>query len=51
LVYFEYYSYISNAIAREKQLKGGSRKQKIGLIEKENSKWIDLASDMDLEYY
>jgi putative endonuclease len=51
LVYFEHYSYILNAIAREKQLKGGSRKQKIALIERENSKWLDLASDLDLEYY
>lgn len=51
LVYFEHYSYILNAIAREKQLKGGSRKQKVNLIEKENPKWLDLVDDMDLGYY
>ena len=51
LVYCEHYSYILNAIAREKQLKGGSRKQKVDLIEKENPKWLDLVDDMDLQYY
>jgi putative endonuclease len=51
LVYFEYYSYILNAIAREKQLKAGSRKQKVDLIERENPKWQDLGDDMDLGCY
>ena len=32
LVYHEEYKYILNAIAREKQLKGWSRKKKIALI-------------------
>ena len=31
-----------NAIAREKQLKGGSRKKKLALIEKTNPYWEDL---------
>jgi predicted GIY-YIG superfamily endonuclease len=31
-----------NAIAREKQLKGGSRQKKIALIEQLNSSWNDL---------
>ena len=43
LVYFENFRDPSNAIAREKQLKGGSRKKKIALIEKENPEWRDLS--------
>ena len=42
LVYFEEYNDINIAIAREKQLKAGSRKKKIELIEKENKEWKDL---------
>jgi putative endonuclease len=42
LVYFEQTSDINSAIAREKQLKGGSRKQKIDLIESGNPQWKDL---------
>jgi putative endonuclease len=42
LVYFEHYSHINDAISREKQIKAGSRKKKIELIEKENDKWLDL---------
>ncbi len=34
--------YIYNAIAREKQIKGGSRAKKIILIEEMNSEWKDL---------
>ena len=44
LVYFEAFSDVNNAIAREKQLKGGSRKKKIALIEKENPEWLDLVA-------
>ena len=43
LVYFESYSEVSLAIDREKQIKGGSRKKKIALIEKENPDWHDLS--------
>ena len=42
LVYFEEFMYVQDAIAREKQIKGGPRKKKIGLIEKSNKDWIDL---------
>jgi putative endonuclease len=42
LVYFETYSDIGDAIAREKQLKGWNRAWKLRLIEKENSGWNDL---------
>jgi len=42
LVYFEQHESISDAITKEKQLKGGSRKKKIELIEKLNPEWNDL---------
>ena len=45
LLYFEVYSEVSNAIAREKQLKGRVRRKKIALIEKRNPKWIDLSRE------
>jgi putative endonuclease len=44
LVYFEDFRDVTNAIAREKQLKGGSRQKKIALIEKENAEWRDLSA-------
>ena len=42
LVYFETIDSIVSAIEREKQIKGGSRKAKIALIESTNPYWIDL---------
>lgn len=42
LVYYEQFLNIEDAIAREKQIKGGSRKKKIQLIEKRNPEWKDL---------
>jgi putative endonuclease len=30
------------AIAREKQIKGGSKKKKVELIERDNPDWLDL---------
>ncbi len=42
LVYFEEYSDSITAIEREKQLKAGSRQNKIKLIEKENPNFDDL---------
>ena len=42
LVYFENFSSIDDAIAREKQIKAGSRKKKIILIESMNPQWKDL---------
>ena len=42
LVYYEMYSEPELAIAREKQLKGRSRKYKNSIIEKDNPQWIDL---------
>ncbi len=43
LVYFEEFREITNAIAREKQIKAGSRAKKIALIEMENPEWTDLS--------
>ncbi len=42
LVYFERGESVVSAIAREKQIKGGSRKKKIELIESINPIWEDL---------
>ena len=43
LVYYEEYQWIQDAIAREKQLKGGSRQKKIDLILSVNPGWMDLS--------
>ena len=42
LVYYEYYDTMLEAIAREKQIKAGSRRKKIELIEALNPDWQDL---------
>ena len=42
LVYYEQYSTIEDAILREKQIKGGSRKKKLDLINNFNKEWNDL---------
>ena len=42
LVYFEEYNTTEEAIAREKQIKGGSRQKKIDLINSKNPEWKDL---------
>ena len=42
LVYYEQHEDMCQAITREKQIKGGSRKSKLKLIEEMNPKWIDL---------
>ena len=46
LVYFEEYSDVREAIAREKQLKNWSRAKKAVLIAKANPKWRDLFEEM-----
>ena len=43
LVYFEEYTRVADAIAREKQIKGWRRSKKIALIETMNAEWADLA--------
>lgn len=42
LVYFELYTDIRDAISREKQLKGGSRRKKVDLIKIMNPEFKDL---------
>ena len=42
LVYHEIFENIYNAIAREKQIKGGSRQKKIDLVNSFNQEWKDL---------
>ncbi len=42
LVWFEQHATMESAIAREKQLKAGSRSRKIALIESLNPTWADL---------
>jgi putative endonuclease len=42
LVYYESYENINLGIAREKQIKGGSRQKKIDLINNLNPEWNDL---------
>ena len=42
LVYFEATNDIKSAIQREKQIKAGSRKKKVKLIDKLNPEWKDL---------
>ncbi|HVN29648.1 MAG TPA: GIY-YIG nuclease family protein [Candidatus Binataceae bacterium] len=45
LVYFEQFDSPSEAIAREKEIKGWLRRKKIALIEAENPKWSDLSRE------
>ncbi len=42
LVYYEEYPDIGSALAREKQIKGGSRQKKLDLIHSLNPEWRDL---------
>ena len=42
LVWYEIHDEMLPAIAREKQLKGGSRRKKVALIEAMNPGWSDL---------
>ena len=42
LVYFEIFRDPYNAIVREKQIKAGSRKKKIEMINRMNKNWKDL---------
>ena len=46
LVYYETFRDPYNAIVREKQIKAGSRKKKIALIESINKEWKDLSKGL-----
>jgi len=46
LVWYELHATMLDAIAREKQIKGGSRKKKLALIEAMNPTWRDLFDEL-----
>jgi len=46
LVWYEYYETMPDAIAREKQIKAGSRAKKLALIEAMNPTWRDLYEEL-----
>jgi putative endonuclease len=46
LVYYEVFEDAYSAIAREKQIKAGSRQKKVDLIKKMNPEWKDLYDDL-----
>ena len=46
LVYYESFNVVHDAFEREKQVKGGSRKKKIELINKMNPEWKDLFEEI-----
>lgn len=46
LVWYEYFERMDDAIAREKQIKAGSRKAKLKLIELLNPQWRDLYEEL-----
>ena len=46
LVYYESGDNVHSAIAREKQIKGGSRQKKIDLVNSLNPEWRDLYDDL-----
>ncbi|MFC3097894.1 GIY-YIG nuclease family protein [Altererythrobacter palmitatis] len=46
LVWFEFHSTMEHAISREKQIKAGSRRKKIALIDAINPDWRDLYQEI-----
>jgi putative endonuclease len=46
LVYFEHYTYVLNAISREKELKDWNREGKLELIRAFNPTWQDLSKSI-----
>jgi putative endonuclease len=46
LVYYEVFEDITEAISREKQIKGGSRQRKIDLVDLFNGEWKDLYEEI-----
>ena len=51
IVYYEFFSDVRIAIAREKQIKAGSRQRKICLINNLNPEWRDLIKEEDLSKF
>ena len=50
LVYFEFFTDIRAAIAREKEIKAWRREKKIWLIKRNNPTWADLAEKIPHQY-
>ena len=46
LIYFEEFSYIYNAIAREKEIKGWRKEKKLKLINTKNPDWFFLKAEI-----
>ena len=46
LIYYEGFHWIEEAIGREKQIKGGSRKKKMEIINILNPEWKDLFDEV-----
>lgn len=46
LVFYEPHETMESTILREKQIKAGSRKKKLELIEKQNPEWKDLYDEL-----
>jgi putative endonuclease len=46
LVYYEIFEDTENAISREKQIKAGSRRKKVQLINAMNREWRDLYDEL-----
>ncbi|MBI2428617.1 MAG: GIY-YIG nuclease family protein [Ignavibacteriales bacterium] len=46
LVYYEIFSDIRDAITREKQIKTGSGKEKMELVNSMNPDWVDLYNEL-----
>jgi putative endonuclease len=46
LLYYEVFDSPVDAITREKQIKAGSRRKKIDLIEQNNAEWNDLYDEI-----
>jgi putative endonuclease len=47
-VYYEIYGTAYDAISREKQIKAGSRKKKLDLINKLNPAWLELYNNGEI---
>ena len=47
LIYFEEFSLLSEALVREKQIKGYTRVKKVALIVANNPSWRDLYNDIE----
>jgi len=46
LVWYQEFEWIGDALAREKQIKAGSRKKKLDLINTMNPEWKDLYDEL-----